>query len=177
MRLFNTTLIIIAMNLLIGCSPIYNVSYDYDRSFDFKRLRTYGWLPLPEKATLSDLDLNRIKLAVDNEMTARGLRVSSDHPNFFVAGHLVKKDKVNVTNWGYGYSPYGRYWGRGGFSVYQYEEGTLIIDLVDAESKNLVWRGVAKADVEVATTPEKRDRLINGAVLKILKNFPPPVVK
>jgi hypothetical protein len=177
MSWFNTTLIIIAINLIIGCSPIYNVSYDYDRNVEFRTLRTYGWLPVPEKATVNNLDLNRIKKAVDNEMKARGLRISSDNPNFFVAGHLVKKDKVNVTNWGYGFSPYGRYWGRGGFSVYQYEEGTLIIDLVDANSKNLVWRGVAKADVEVATTPEKRDKLINGAVQKILNNFPPPVVK
>ena len=85
----------------------------------------------------------------------------------------MKKDKVNVTNWGYGYSPEGRYWGRGGFSVYQYEEGTLVLDLIDAKSRDLIWRGAAKADVEVATTPEKRDKLIQAAVHKILENFPP----
>lgn len=174
LNLFNKTLAFFLISLLISCSPIYGISYDYDRNVDFTNLMTYDWVPVPEKANINRLDIKRIKKMVNSEMQARGLRIAPDNPDFLIAEHLVKKDKINVTDWGYGYGPYGRYRGRGGFSVYQYEEGTLILDLVDTKSKELIWRGAAKADLDGATTPEKRDKLIREAAQKILKNFPPP---
>jgi len=174
MKLLRPLIALFFIGLSVSCSPIYGVSYDYNRDADFKHLRTHGWLPVPDKANLNSLDLERIKKAVDVELQTKGLKMATDNPDFLVAGHLVKKDKVNVTNWGYGYGHYGRYWGPGGVNVYQYEEGSLILDFVDAESKDLIWRGVAKADFDDATTPEKRDKLIKEAVQKILKNFPPP---
>lgn len=57
--------------------------------------------------------------------------------------------------------------------IYEYEEGSLILDFVDPKTKNLIWRGSGKAQVDSAMTPESRDKLINEAVAKILKNFPP----
>jgi hypothetical protein len=88
---------------------------------------------------------------------------------------------INVRPWGYGYGPYGRYWGGywgyGGVSVYKYEEGTLIIDFVEPNSKNLLWRGAAKSEIDNARTPEKRDKMINDSVQEILKHFPPIKLK
>jgi len=163
---------------LIGCSSIYDISYDYDRTADFSILKTYNWLPIPETSNMNSLDLIRIKKAVRAELNAKGLKKASHKPGFLIAAHLGTKDRINARPWGYGYGPYGRYWGGhwgfGGVSVYQYEEGTLIIDFVEPSSKNLFWRGAAKSEIDKATTPEKRDKMINEAVQKILKNFPPP---
>jgi hypothetical protein len=47
------------------------------------------------------------------------------------------------------------------------------LDFVDAKTKKLLWRGSGKARVGDAKTPEKRQKLINEAVEKILKKFPP----
>jgi hypothetical protein len=120
----------------------------------------------------------RIKYAVDHQLGANGLRKTSNNPDFHIATHVGSKDKVRVTTWGYGYAPYGRYgagyWGSGRVDVHQYEEGSLILDFVDPKSKNLIWRGSVKAQIDRATTPKSRDKLINEAVTKILKNFPPP---
>jgi hypothetical protein len=44
---------------------------------------------------------------------------------------------------------------------------------VDAESKELIWRGTAKAEIQNVDTPEKREKLINEAVEKILGKYPP----
>ncbi len=60
-----------------------------------------------------------------------------------------------------------------GVSTYEHEEGSLILDFVDAISKKMIWRGVAKAEVQNVDTPEKKEKLINEAVQEILKNFPP----
>ena len=99
--------------------------------------------------------------------------MTSNNPDFLIAEHLGRKDKVQVMNWGYGYGPHGGYRGAGGISTYEYEEGSLILDFVDTKSKKMIWRGVAKADVMNADSPEKIEKLINEAVQKILKNFPP----
>ena len=64
--------------------------------------------------------------------------------------HVGAQDKVDVQSWGYGYGYgpgryHGTWGGGGGIETYNYTEGTLIIDIVDASSKQLVWRGTAQA--------------------------------
>jgi len=51
------------------------------------------------------------------------------------------------------------------------------LDFVDAESKKMIWRGVAKAEVDDQSTPDEKEKLIKEAVQKILENFPPPASK
>jgi hypothetical protein len=110
---------------------------------------------------------------VNAQLEAKGLEVTSESPDFSIATHIGKNQRINVTDWGYGYGPYGRYRGYSGVDVWEYEEGTLILDFVDADSKDLLWRGSAKAELRPAATPEKAQKLINEAAERILKNFPP----
>lgn len=163
----------------VGCSTIYDVQYDYDKATDFVALETYDWLPVPDKADIDSLDVMRVQKAVNTQLQAKGLRQTSENPDFLIAEHLGREDKVSVRNWGYDYGPYGGYWGGGyrgpgGVSSFQYEEGSLILDFVDPQTKQLIWRGSAKAEVGDVRTVEKREALINEAVRKILQNFPPP---
>lgn len=176
-RLLIAVLAFFSLGPLTSCSNIYNISYDYDRTKDFNSLKSYRWLPVPEKSNINSLDFIRIKFAVNTALRDKGLEEVLNNPDFLVACHWGTKDIVNARPWGYGYGPYGRYWGGywgpAGVSVYQYEEGTLIIDFVESNSKNLLWRGAAKSAVDNVKTPEMRDELINEAVKKILMNFPP----
>ena len=164
-----------------GCSTVYDVQFDYNTKTDFANLKTYNWLPVPEKADIDSLDAMRVQKAVNAEMQAKGLRLTSGIPDFLIAEHLGRKEKVSVRDWGYNYGPYagywGGYWGPGGVSTFQHEEGSLILDFVDPQTKQLIWRGSAKAEIDDVRTPEKREALINEAVQKILKNFPPPTSK
>ena len=181
MKAIQTLLILWLVGITLSCSAVYEVRYDYDQRADFTGLKTYDWLPIPDKADIESLDITRIKTAVNAELQAKGLIMTSDNPDLLIAEHLGKKDKVKVRDWGYGYAPYGGYWGgyrgSGGVSVYEYEEGSLILDFVDAESKKMIWRGVAKAEVDDQSTPDEREKLIKEAVQKILDNFPPPASK
>ena len=178
MQVYRLLFYLSLIGLIISCSPVYDVQFDYDTKEDFSNLKTYDWLPIPEKADIDRLNIQRIKNAVNTQLEAKGLKMVSENPDFSIASHVGTKDQVRVTNWGYSYAPYGRYWGGawgpGGVDVYQYEEGTLILDFVDPKTKNLIWRGSGKAQVDNTATPESRDKLINEAVAKILKNFPPP---
>jgi hypothetical protein len=50
--------------------------------------------------------------------------------------------------------------------------GTLAIDMVDAETRNIVWRGMATQELDAKASPEKREKNINKAAEKIFKNYP-----
>jgi len=177
MKAFHAFWVLFLICFMVSCASIYGVEHDYDKQVDFANLKTYDWMSIPEKANIDSLSVQRVKSAVNTELKGKGLMMTSDNPDFLIAEHLGKKDKIQVTDWGYDYGPYRGYRGRypttGGISVSEYEEGSLILDFVDAKSKKMIWRGVAKAVVDRADTPEKREKLINEAVQEILKNFPP----
>lgn len=176
MKTLNAFLILCLMVFTVSCSTV-TVKYDYDTKADFASLQAYDWLPVPVKADINSLTVTRIKNAVNTELKAKGMEMTADNPDFLIAMHLGKDKKLSVEDWGYAYGLPPRYWrgyrGPRPIDVYQYEEGTLILDFVAPKSKHLIWRGVAKSPLDSAKTPEKREKLINEAVHKIFKKFPP----
>lgn len=164
----------------VGCSTI-STNYDYDTATDFSRLRTYDWMKVPPSSQTSPFVLDRIKTATDRVLHAKGYQQTSNNPDFLLAAHAGQQSKIQVTDWGYGYgyAPRarryrgGRYRG-GGLDVYEYHEGTLILDVVDARSKNLIWRGTATGTIDPGATPEKKTQKIDDAVQEVLRDFPPP---
>ena len=169
---------------LLSCSSI-SVVTDYDREANFTALKTFTWIPQPSYVigntdaarARNDLLDKRIKNAVNNELATKGYLQESENPDFLVAYHTGLKEKVDVTSYGYGYGPRSRYWGWGGSTVdvYQYEEGTLILDIIDAKAKELIWRGAGTKTLERDPTPEKIEKNVTKGVAKILEKFPPVV--
>ena len=175
---------LILLAALAGCSSI-EVNYDYDTTVDFSKYKTYAWMGgqgnMPEDPSSpmmsSGLLDQRIRSSVEWEMAERSMK-ESDDPDLLVIYHLGTQDKLQVTDWGYRYSDY--YWGYGGrqVDVYQYTQGTLIIDVVEADTKNLVWRGMGQGVVDnTQRTPEQIQERIDGVVNKIMASFPPETAK
>jgi hypothetical protein len=54
-----------------------------------------------------------------------------------------------------------------------YDEGTLVLEIVEQESQKLIWSGSATDRVNFSLSPEKEEAEINEAVREILKDFPP----
>ncbi len=161
------------MVIAFGCSTI-SVQYDYDTKTDFTSLKTFNLIPVKAQADIDAFNVKRIQGAVRTQLESKGCTMTNDNPGFLISMHLGKKEKIQVTNWGYSYGPrWGGYGGPGRMDVFEYEEETLILDFVDAQSKELIWRGVAKGDVERYANREKRDERINEDVQKLLKNLPP----
>jgi hypothetical protein len=172
-------MLVCASLLATGCSSI-SVHHDYDTAADFATYRTYDWIE--QHASLSGdaraaqqrnslLD-NRIRGAVDDELAKEGLSIDANDPDLYVVYHVGIQDKIDVTDWGYSYS--GRYWGYGrDVDVYAYQEGTLIVDLIDSNGEHLVWRGTAQATVQSNPTPEKSEKRIRDAIAKMFQRYPP----
>jgi hypothetical protein len=160
----------------MSCSTIYDVRYDYERKTNFAGLKTYDWLVAPEGAEIEPLLQDRLKNAVNTALEGKGLRMTSDDPDFLIAMQTMSKEKVRHSPkaWGYGY---GSRWYSHKYRTRTYDEGTLVLDFVDNASKKLIWRGTAQGLVESNMTPEKLDDVVSEAVQKTLKNFPPPTSK
>lgn len=171
---------LLAVVFALGCSSM-SVNHDWDRDANFGGYQTYSWAPQPAAApqnaqqaqSRNDLLDKRIRRAIDDQMVAKGFSENPQGSDVHVVYHVGTQDKINVTDWGYRYSY--DYWGWGGrdIDVYQYTEGTLVIDLIDATTKELVWRGSATKSIESNPTPEKLENNINKAVQAIFQNYPP----
>jgi len=167
---------------IAGCGPSISVTHDYDKEADFTKLKTFSWMAVPatiagdvktaaEKNTLLD---KRIKFAINAELAAKGYEMNEANPDFVMIYHVGVDDKVNVTDWGYGYGGWGGY-GYGGrnVSVYEYTQGTLILDIINPANKQLMWRGQAQGTVDEDASPEDREAKLGVAAQKLLGNFPP----
>ena len=174
---------VLATVLLAGCAG-FKVTDDYDPSADFSQYGGYAWLPRPDPTEAAavrpddGLLRQRIERAVDESLSAKGLRrvESAADATLLVTEHISVEQKlrVNTTNYGYGYGRWGYY--GGGYTdttVDQYEEGTLILDFIDAKTKQLVWRGMAQSRLKEMSTPEEREARVRAAVAAILEKYPP----
>jgi hypothetical protein len=183
--------VIVLAALISGCSSM-EISYDVDPQANFAGLKTYQWIkepPIPTGDPRIDgntILATRIQEAVDTGLAARGFRTVASDPDFLVAYHvsLDRRQSVQTLNryygygpgWGYGYGASYRpgYWaGAPETYVYEYEEGTLILDIVNPKNKELMWRGSAQDEVHFTSTPEKDQTRLDEAVHKMLLKFPP----
>ena len=148
-----------------------SVQSDYDSSVDFSRFQTRSWLQQPggtqpPLAQRNPLAHKRVVSAVEQELAAKGLeRLDEGAPSLLLSYHVGLKERVDVDTYGYR----GR-WGRRDVQVHTYTEGTLVLDMIEAEKKELVWRGWVTALVQPGGVSEEK---IHKSIRKLLKKFPP----
>jgi len=170
----------LAMVLTPALALAQKTSYDYDKTASFASLKTYA-LKDGTKVGQQLID-DRIVAAIEAQLGTKGLTKTESNPDMFVVYHVAfdkQKDISTFSSGGGGYGPYG--WGYGGgwaggtttTQVRDILVGTLVIDIADAKKGQVVWRGMGVKEVDTQAKPEKRDKSINTAVTKILKNYPP----
>jgi hypothetical protein len=169
-----------------GCSTL-DVHADKDPAADFSKYKTYEWTTKSKGAEAtdvtghpSDLVEDRIHRAVEAQLNAKGLRpvdaAIGEKPDIYVTDHTSLKERIEG-DWsgvdlglGYGFGPwYGMAWNAPYAPARQYTEGTLVIDLIDADTHRLVWRGIA---TDEAPAPEKSAEKVDQAVAETFKKFP-----
>ena len=173
-------LIAAAIVLAIAACSSVRVQSDFDDRASFQTLRTYGWVESGahggvDPAVSSPLVHRRIRNAIDSQLIARGYRFQADSPDFLVSFNVLTRNRTDITTTGCGY--YGGYahrYGLGGdIRTDHYVESTLVVDVLDVDSGEVVWRGWALGDLDAEPSPDKVNRFVENAVGKILKEFPP----
>lgn len=164
---------------LVGCSST-KVYVDYDRQADFASYKTFSWLRHDEptvRDTNPFLD-SRIKNAIEFYLTEAGLVEDPEDPDILVTYFGESEDQVvfNTTTYGMGYGPgwgWSPYW-RSGFTYstttpHTYTEGTLVIDIWDARTKKVIWRGSATSVLK--GDPQKITKQVEDAVDEIVATW------
>jgi hypothetical protein len=152
--------------LVTGCTTmITDVNYDYDREVDFRSLKTYDWMSIQMGSRENELVLKRVKYEVNTQLEAKGLKMTSENPDFLVALQASKKTKIDFRK----HLSSSRHVS----DIYTWEEGTLVLDFIDGESEELIWRATASGVLATSPSPEERNKNVNKAVKRMLKNFPP----
>jgi len=173
-----------ALVMVPAVAMAQKTTYDFDKDAKFDTYKTYALKAgTPVGQQLID---DRIVSAIDAAMTSKGF-TKSENPDVYVIYHVAfdKQKDISTYSSGYGggYGPYGYGWGGGwggGTTSTQVRDilvGTLVIDMADAKTKQMAWRGMGVKEVDTTAKPEKRDKSINNAVTKIFKNYPPKVKK
>lgn len=170
--------------LLVGftsCSSV-RVASDFDKNANFEQYKTFAFYKTGiDKAEINDLDKRRILRAIESELMAKGF-TKSENPDLLVSIFTKSRDKVNVYANNYGYGPYGYgwgwspyYWGGQQTSVSTSTEGTLYIDLIDANKKELIWQGMGTG--YLSQSMNKKEERINEFVSKVMEKYPPGMNK
>lgn len=176
MRLINISILMLLF-VMASCSSI-RVAADYDTTADFSQYKTYAFYKKGiDKVDISDIDKRRILRALEAEFAAKGM-VKSENPDLIVSIFAKSTKKVDVynnngfNNFYYGYwSPW--YYGPNyGSQVTVHEEGTLFVDFVDNNKKELVWQGIGKGALVIDDAAKKEAR-IKEFISKILEKYPP----
>ncbi len=171
--------------LLLGGTAAFaqDVRYDYAKGTDFSQFKTFRWVVIKGADQPDELTAQRIVSAVDAELSRKGLtKTDSEDADLYIGYQTAIGAEKQFTsyNTGWGYGPgWGRGWyGYGGTtttygSTSTVYVGQLDLSMYDRATKQLVWRGVATKTLDPKANSEKKQKNINKAVQKLLKNFPP----
>jgi hypothetical protein len=167
--------------LLVGCSEKMRVQSDFDKEADFDRYKMWDWLPgdpgVTENLMIDDPSVRkRMEDAVDEGFRNIGYERTSGAPDFFVKYFLGYGDEINrrnIENY-YAYLNYAVFIPQVTQSYTEvWETGTVILDVIDAENKKLVWRGTAETEVNPQAGPRENGPKLQKAIKMMLEKFPP----
>ena len=182
-----------AIALTAACNTLPRIGYDFDPAADFSAYRTYAWMPGPQAKTgdrrvdNSAVDI-RIRTAVDTRLRLKGYAPSPDgKPDFFLTYHAGVKELaadstsqfLDPTMAGIPFSMsadtrnMGKPRQEPEAKIDPRLSGSLLVDVIDAETNKLVWRGTAAGEVDPGLTSQERDARMRAIVEKMFSHFPP----
>ena len=170
---------LVAMAVLIGCAS-HRVGVAYDPDEDFSALQSFAWFPRETKTQAENAarypkHYEAAHHAIEKRLVEKGYsKAAPGAADFLVLYHLALERKLDVRTVN---APY-----KGGTSewevhrtvpteqIVEYAEGTLVIDVVDARTQRLVWRGTARRRHDEVPQPQH----VEQRVSEVLAQFPPP---
>jgi hypothetical protein len=160
------------LSMIVFSTPSFaqQMKTDYDHSADFSHYKTYSWL---EIKTQSPLSADRIKNLVNTDLAARGWTLVPSGGDTAVVAIETTRTQQTLDSF---YEAMRGDWHWGGITDYDtsiktYTVGTLVVDIFDASTKNLIWRG-SSSDT-FSNKSEKNVKNLDKNVQKMFDHFPP----
>ena len=158
--------------LLTAAASAVEVHVDFDPTVDFSGFKSIGWL---EGTPAEDEELERkIHASIERELIPLGFKEVREDPDLLIVTHasMDMEKEIDVTKFDYWVDYQG--WKRPmavAAETWNSTMGVLVVDLLDAATRRLVWRGIATGNV--AKKPERRGEKLDATMVKMFKGFPP----
>ena len=159
---------------LLACCMMHgqDVTTNYMPDTDFSGYRTYKWATIGKGGQPDQIPDAQIRQSIDDQLAAKGFtRVDSDKADFLV-GYQVTLTREREGN-GYGRGSGLRGLKRGIAPSSTITVGTLVLNIYDPGTKQLVWLGISTKTISLGKDPQKNQRNLDKATHELLKDFPP----
>jgi hypothetical protein len=158
---------------ILSCSTM-TVRADHDSQFDFGAYSTFALFERQgkerQRPQMSEIVDRRIAGAMNADLVSKGFSSTSPRDaDFLITFYTAVRRRVVVNNAGW-YGHRWHYWGGGTRWVRSYEEGTLVIDIIDRRRRELVWRGVGEG---AFTKSNPSNDKVAKRIARVLQTFPP----
>ena len=165
------SLALVALLLAGGALAGQDVKYNFMPGTDFSKYHTYKWVPIEGGAHPNQIMDAEIKQAVDSQLASKGMTKTDNEKADLYVGYQIAVDQERQWNaWGTGRGFGG---GMGSATSSTISIGTLVLDMYDPGTKQLVWTGNATKTMDPSSNQEKNMKSLNKAMEKLLKNYPP----
>lgn len=178
-RLHGSMLVATFLWVIAGCAPLMTVSSHVEPGLDMSPYRSFAWGPadaLPTGDPRLDEDPffnDHVQGAVEKLLAARGLELSgSGSADLLIHYHANIRERIDVDHIDrrYGYCAGAEC----PPDTFRYEAGTLVLDVIDARTNRLIWRGWAQNSVkDMLDDRDTMAEMIDRAVSRMLQRLPP----
>ena len=177
--------IALGLGLVVAAGCAQHVTTDYSPATSFSHYRSFALVMPPDSGGQQLLD-ERVRNAVQAQLTAKGLTLADrQNADLYVGYGIIDKThrQIYTTNegWGWGGRWGWRYWRYGAAwpmtvqrRIETYTDGTVVVNLVDAKTKKVVWEGEATGVLNLPVdNPVRATKQVDGAVTKLFTKYPP----
>jgi hypothetical protein len=144
------------------------VSVNYNHNQSFANYHTYAWGSNNANQIQNSILAQVAQQDIDSALQGKGMQKvqESQNPDVIVTGNGGMKQQTSYSAWGMR----GIGGGMGGITPEQNVEGTMVVDLYDAKTQSLVWRGIAQNTLN--KNGNKNQQMVEKAVQKMFKQWP-----
>jgi len=167
---------------LVACTsqPVLEPTVDYKSDYNFQALESFSLLSrrrgAASSAIMSAMEMQRVDLAFKQALEKYGLRFEEKaaDADILLSWLLITENRTDVR--AYNSAAYYQCWGCGpamsDVSVRQYTQGTLIVDLVDPQLNQSIWRSVVQSRLNNRPALEGQQQRFNQVAERLLEGFP-----
>ncbi len=171
--LFACVLLILAA----GRGNAQTANPSFDAAADFSKFKTFKWVSVESAQHLDDLTTDQLMGTIEVELAKKGLtKAQSDKVDLYIGFQIAggKGQGLSFFKFGAsGGSAAGATAGSAGTAKTFVHSGELVLDMYDAAKQQLVWRGFVAHAIDADAKPDKKQKHMDNAVEKLLKDYPP----
>jgi len=167
----------VLLTLGVGRVAAQGQNYGFARDADFSKYKTYKWVSIESAQRLDELTADQVMGTIEVELAKKGLKTSpSDSADLYVGFQIASGNEKQLDHYDIGSQyepPAGATADSAGDAASTVHSGPLVLYMYDAAKKQLVWWSALPNAIDANAYPDKKQKHLDKAVAKLLKDYPP----